>query len=128
MVLKDHDILLVKGLIKGHMASFNAVYNKYHNAVYANILKYVQSKAQAEDILQEVFLSLWENRQNLRENGSVGGWLFVVSHNKSLAFLRKALTEKKAFSALPQVETACANWREKPIMKQPVYWIFLLPL
>jgi RNA polymerase sigma-70 factor (ECF subfamily) len=61
--------------------------------VYANILKLVRQPETAEDILQEVFVGLWENRQKLDADKSAGGWLFVVSHNKALSFLKKKVRE-----------------------------------
>jgi RNA polymerase sigma-70 factor (ECF subfamily) len=46
----------------------------------------------AEDLLQEVFLSLWENRKDL-DLEKVAGWLFVVSYNKAATYLKKKLKE-----------------------------------
>ncbi|MFT3825330.1 MAG: sigma-70 family RNA polymerase sigma factor [Chitinophagaceae bacterium] len=71
---------------------FDGLYRRYHQAVYANICKMVHEPQAAEDILQEVFLALWENRQKL-DAGQVAGWLFVVSYNKAATFLKKKLKE-----------------------------------
>jgi len=71
---------------------FDELYRRYHQAVYANICKMVQQPQAAEDILQEVFLALWENRSKL-DAAQVAGWLFVVSYNKAASFLKKKLKE-----------------------------------
>lgn len=68
---------------------FDDLYIKYHKAVYQNIRKLVQDEDASLDILQEVFLSLWENKDKVLFEESVGGWLFVVSYNKSMSLLRK---------------------------------------
>lgn len=72
---------------------FDRIYNQYHQVIYANIFKLIKSEAIAEDILQDVFFSLWENRMKIDMQKSVGGWLFIVSYNKSLSILRKKVKE-----------------------------------
>jgi RNA polymerase sigma-70 factor (family 1) len=71
---------------------FDEIYHQYHNAVYSNIYKLVRQEAVAEDILQEVFIALWENRRKL-EATKVAGWLFVTSYNKSVKYLKKKSRE-----------------------------------
>ncbi|GAB2794596.1 RNA polymerase sigma factor [Rhabdobacter roseus] len=67
---------------------FDGLYEQYHQAVYANILKLVRQPELAEDLLQDVFLALWEHRSTL-ERERVANWLFVVSYNKSVSYLKK---------------------------------------
>jgi RNA polymerase sigma-70 factor (family 1) len=87
------------------LAAFDEIYHQYHNAVYSNICKLVREEAVAEDILQEVFISLWENRYRL-EPSRVGGWLFVISYNKSVKYLkRKARENAVSLSDSPVYET-----------------------
>lgn len=87
--------MLFAGDLMTDQVLFNAMYDQYHQAVYANIFKYVKDKQFAEDILQEVFFIFWEKRLTLKED--IGGWLFVVSHNKSLNFLNKKITEPTSY-------------------------------
>jgi RNA polymerase sigma-70 factor (ECF subfamily) len=72
------------------ISDFDAIYYRYHTAVYANIFKMVKQSQAAEDILQEVFFSLWKNREKIMADG-VGGWLFVVSYNKAATYLKTSL-------------------------------------
>jgi RNA polymerase sigma-70 factor (ECF subfamily) len=94
---------------------FDAVYHQFHQAVYANICKMVPEPQMAEDILQEVFLSLWENRQTV-DLQNAGGWLFVVSYNKSMSFLKKKLRETSVY--LPDTEYLSAVTEEQPVNEQ----------
>lgn len=73
--------------------AFQAIYLEYHQAVYANITKLVKDQSVAEDILQEVFFSFWQNRNKMDQKKSPSGWLFVVSYNKSLNYLKKKVHE-----------------------------------
>ena len=81
-------------LSKDEVRAFDTLYYKYYKAVFANIFKIVQQQEAAEDILQDVFAALWENRQKLDPQRSVGGWLFVVSYNKAIKFLRMSVRKK----------------------------------
>lgn len=74
--------------------AFVAVYRQYHQAVYANIRRLVADAPVAEDILQDVFLTLWEKRHNIPAEHSIGGWLFTTSFYKSSAWLRRSIKEK----------------------------------
>jgi RNA polymerase sigma-70 factor (family 1) len=72
----------------GGLDDFDALYHRYHRAVYANILKMVRKPEAAEDLLQEVFLALWVHHATI-ERARVANWLFVVSYNKTVSHLKK---------------------------------------
>ena len=90
---------------------FDKVYSKYQKAVYRNIKKLVHDEELALDILQEVFLKLWENKDKLSNEDSVGGWLFVVSYNKSISHLRGQL--KSTLVSSEKVESLLENISEE---------------
>lgn len=91
------DNFLITDTSKQHIAmdmhKFAQLYETYANAVYANILRLVKRPECAEDLLQEVFTALWQNRLKLVDEKSIPGWLFVVSYNKSITFLKKKVKE-----------------------------------
>lgn len=74
------------------ISAFNQLYQDYHQAVYFNILKIVRQQVLAEDLLQDVFIALWENHLKI-EKERVAQWLFVVSYNKSITCLKKVRKE-----------------------------------
>jgi RNA polymerase sigma factor (sigma-70 family) len=92
-LIKSADYEHVICLRLGEVQAFDALYGKYHRLVYANIFKLVKEAEATEDILQEVFIALWENRLAIEAGQSVAGWLFVVSYNKSIAYLKRALRQ-----------------------------------
>ncbi|MGO1245558.1 MAG: RNA polymerase sigma factor [Sphingobacterium sp.] len=77
----------------GCESSFTAIYHRHQQKIYSNILKIVHSPEYAQEILQDVFLSLWQNRYKIDKDKSVASWLFVVSFNKSMDFLKKKLRD-----------------------------------
>jgi RNA polymerase sigma-70 factor (ECF subfamily) len=73
-------------------AAFDALYEQYHHAIYFNVLKLLRDESGAEDIVQEVFIALWEKRKEINPTG-VANWLFVVSYNRSVAWLKQRLRQ-----------------------------------
>ncbi len=92
--IKD-DCELIKMLGMGSQEAFVDLYNKYKHGVYHNITKIIQDPVLAQDIMQEVFLTLWNKRNNIASIKAVGSWLFVISYNKSVDHLKKRLKENK---------------------------------
>lgn len=93
------DSELIIRLQNNEVKAYNSIYFKYHQAIYKNIFKLLKDAEESENILQEVFIALWLNRAKLDPPKPVANWLFVVSYNKSLTHLKKAL--KQALTFIP---------------------------
>jgi RNA polymerase sigma-70 factor (ECF subfamily) len=93
---------LITRLQNDDKEAFNELYRKYHSPIYYNILKLTRDSVVAEDIVQEVFITLWEKRHDLNVEQGISGWLFVVSYNRSISYLKKKLKESLAQTALQQ--------------------------
>ncbi|MRG45172.1 sigma-70 family RNA polymerase sigma factor [Chitinophaga sp. SYP-B3965] len=96
--------ILIAQLNNSDDAAFEAVYHQYHQAIFANILRLVKQQHKAEDILQDVFVTLWESRFKLTEKQSVSGWLFTTSYFKALEYLRKSVKENITLLSEEQYE------------------------
>ena len=107
------EIVLIQQLSRGSIAAFDAFYHQYNQVVYANIIKMVKQPEAAEDLLQEVFLALWQNRHKLRQDRSVAGWLFVVSYNKAATYLKQQL--KSAIVLVPEENYPDIVLQEEPL-------------
>lgn len=97
---------LASRLISGDVGAFNAIYWQHHQAIYANILKLTKDPSVARDILQEVFMTLWEKRATIKPDQPLIGWLFTISFNKSVSYLRIHLKRKLVFHNVPLNELA----------------------
>ncbi len=89
MIVSFGEEAITQLVTNDNIEMFYFFYKKYYKNIYLNILKLVQLPQSAEDILQDVFLTFWENRNKLSSEQSISGWLFVVSHSKSLSYLKK---------------------------------------
>lgn len=93
------EIQLVEQLVRGSKSAFKKIYDKYNILIYNNIRKIVTPAQEAEDLLQEVFAVLWLKRASINPEAPIGNWLFVVSYNKSISFLKKQLREKVEYTS-----------------------------
>ena len=76
--------------------AFNTLYWEYHATVYANSLRLIKDPSIAEDIVQEVFVTLWGKRHTIDPELDIAGWLFVISHNKTVDQLKRKLKQDLA--------------------------------
>jgi RNA polymerase sigma-70 factor (family 1) len=95
-MIKVDDKKMVVQLHNGFSEGFENLYWKYHQLIYMNVFKFVKNKEESQDILQDVFTTLWESRQTINEQQSVSGWLFVISFNKSVNHIKKKLRHSAA--------------------------------
>lgn len=112
--MNTQDAELVVKLVADDVSAFDALYWKYHQAVYRNIFKFVKEPIATEDILQEVFARLWEKRKDINAGQSVAGWLFVISFNLSVDYVRKKLREHTFHKELYNLNIETSNWEDNP--------------
>jgi len=71
------------------------VYKKYAQRLYAFSLKYLQSVEEAEELVQSVFLKLWENQENLKKETSFKSYLFTIAYNEICNLFRRRKYQKE---------------------------------
>jgi RNA polymerase sigma-70 factor (family 1) len=98
----EKEKILVHRLVAGDIAAFNEIYRLYFHPVFSNAVKITRDTAIAEDILQEVFITLWEKRETIDPERSLAGWLFVLCYNRSVNILKRRLRESLLYRQLPQ--------------------------
>ena len=89
MKLIPGDIDLVERLQKGDVEAFDLIYERYSGKLYSFGLKYLRSKDEAEELVQSVFLKLWENYKILKKESSFKSYLFTIAYNDMCNLFRK---------------------------------------
>lgn len=111
---------LVFSLHNSDIGAFDILYQKYHQAIYRNVFKLTKDDDIARDILQDVFVALWEKRADIKPDQSVSGWLFVLSFNKSISYLRKKVRETTVVNTMPFSEME-ADGSDMQLMDEQYY-------
>lgn len=79
---------------------FIRIFREHEYKLYTLALRLTKSDLYAKDIIQEVFLSLWDHRDNIAGIHNMEAWLYRVTENKVLDFLRKAAVNARLKKAI----------------------------
>jgi RNA polymerase sigma-70 factor (ECF subfamily) len=87
--LKSITSQLIEDCKKGKQAAYNQIYQQCAKGVYNAIWRIVRNTEEAEDILQDTFMSAFTTIQNFRGDASLFGWIKRIGINKSLNAVKK---------------------------------------
>lgn len=90
VALSSTDAKLLRQVAAGDEAAFTELYDLYAPPVYNYLLRLVNESAVAEEILQEVFLAMWQGAHRFREEAKVKTWLLRIAHHQAVSWLRRA--------------------------------------
>lgn len=80
-------------LISGDEKALCKIFDLYHHDLYRHVIRYVKSPDLASDIVQDVFIKIWEQRQTINPSFSFKAFLFTVAKNHVLNILKRAAIE-----------------------------------
>lgn len=78
---------------------FFGLYNKVQLRLYSYLTAVVRNQNDAEDILQETAIILWDKFDQYQEGTNFGAWAFKIANNKARDFMRKNRNTKMFFHA-----------------------------
>ncbi|MCB0262522.1 MAG: sigma-70 family RNA polymerase sigma factor [Calditrichaeota bacterium] len=93
---------LIERLKSGQSQALSVLYDRYASQLYGLSLKILQNQSLAQDVIQEVFLSIWKNAKQFdRKRGAPMAWMTILCRNRCIDILRSKDTQTKrsAFSA-----------------------------
>jgi len=117
---KLSDTELISLLKADDHTAFTEIYDRYQSLLYLYTYKKLQDKEEAKDIIQDVFITLWNSRQNFELQVTLTGYLYKAVLNKVLnSFRHKSITQQHIDSfkkiVVANLETADYLIREKEI-------------
>jgi len=80
--------LNIAELRQGEKKAFEAVYNEFFGVLFHLCLHYINDQKASEEIVQDTFLKLWEIRESLNDNSNVKNFLYTITKNNCLNYLR----------------------------------------
>ena len=99
------DRLLFDKIRGGNAKAFEYAFRKFSPRLEAFAQKYTNDTNEAEDIVQDVFLKLWERRE-LLDNISLASFLFMMVRNSCLNYLKHRQIADSVQQRIPDTETA----------------------
>lgn len=67
-------------------------------------MRLLHASEEAEDVVQEVFITLWEKRTELHMDRSIDGWLFTLSYHRTINYLKRKLRHLAPLEAVGEPE------------------------
>jgi RNA polymerase sigma-70 factor, ECF subfamily len=86
----ERDRILLQRVEKRDQKAMAQIFDRYSGMAYAIAMRVLNDRAQAEDVMQDVFFQIWQNPEAfVWERGSLGPWLAVVVRNRSIDVIRR---------------------------------------
>lgn len=82
----------------GDEEAFNTLFHRYVPRLHTIVMKVTRSEGVAKDIIQEVFLYLWMDRESLGEVDVPQNWIFKIAYNRSYSWLARQVSRNQKYS------------------------------
>lgn len=136
MIMSQNDLnrerFLVREVRDNNEEAFRQLFDLYRDDIYTYGLSLLKRKEYAEEILQDTFLKVWMHRTQLDPGQSFRSYVFTISRNLTLNFLRKAANDRKLRNELFSMKVKVFNpieeiMQEKELERIKTEAINLLP-
>ena len=103
---------VISRLNNGDRIAFNELFDSYGIKLFNFSLKYTHNKEDAEEIVQETFLKIWENRKEIREDLSFNAYIIKIARNLIFNKAKRRVREhamKKYYAGFSQIDNSTEN-------------------
>jgi len=98
--------------------AFTQLYHLYSARLYGNLLKLVKSPEAAEELLQDIFILVWEKRHTIEIHTSFRSYLFRIGENKVYDFFRKLRLDKNMYAHVKATASSQYTHIEEALLTQ----------
>ena len=118
--MRENEERDVAALKEGSREAFTMLYNLYADRLYSFALVQTKSKQMAEDVVQDTFLKLWNNRTNLNCYGNVQALVFTMARNLIIDAFRRQVAniDIEAYLKLHEALPSTASPEESLYLKE----------
>lgn len=88
------DEILLSQVADGDKDAFTIIYRRYWQSLFTTAAKALRSKTDAADLVQDIFLSIWNRRHDLRITGSLGAYLQTSVKYSVIKYIEKNITRR----------------------------------
>ncbi|HRH47704.1 MAG TPA: sigma-70 family RNA polymerase sigma factor [Panacibacter sp.] len=107
MELDDKELLYEFRKPETKEKAFTSIIKKYQEKLYWHIRRMVVDHDDANDVLQNMFIKVWNGLENFREDSQLYTWLYRIATNESLTFIEQL--KKRASVSFNDVESVLSN-------------------
>ena len=107
----------IQPLRQGDTAAFEALFRAFAPGLCTFVARYVDSRAVAEDLVQDLFVTLWRKREQIAIEGTVDLYLFGAARNRALNYLRHQKVEERFRTTVLERSDSHLELREGEILE-----------
>lgn len=96
------DEVLLTRMRQDDAKAFSLIYDRYWEGLFITAIKALRGREEAEDVVQDVFLSLWNRRQELDIRESLGAYLQTSIRYKAIHYIEKNITRRDYLALLTE--------------------------
>jgi RNA polymerase sigma-70 factor, ECF subfamily len=97
------DLELMKGIQREDSEALSQLYDRYNGILKALVLRVIHNEAEADDLLQEIFMEIWNQAKNFSaQKGKPLGWMVTLARRRAIDGLRKKQAYARAEERLQQ--------------------------
>jgi RNA polymerase sigma-70 factor (ECF subfamily) len=94
-VPSEEELRVIASVRTGDSAAFERLFTTHYEALCGFVHGYLRSREATEDLVQDLFASIWENRERWRPGGTIRQYLFTAARNRALSHLRHAVVVRR---------------------------------
>lgn len=98
--ISSQEYFVLQKMICGNEDAFKYFFDTYYDDLCNFVNSYLRDRILSEDIVQNIFVHLWENKNKLPSDCSIKSYLYTASKNKSLNFLRNRKNQNRIIENL----------------------------
>ena len=83
---------MLSALAEGSDSAFDALFVKYYAKVLGFVMNFCSDQQEAENIVQDLFMTLWIKREHFAMIDNIDSYLFVSARNAALRYIKQSLT------------------------------------
>jgi RNA polymerase sigma-70 factor (family 1) len=88
------------------MQAFDEIYHRFVPKLHGFLLKLYKDQMLAEEVTQEVFIKIWENRQGIKTGYTFDGYIYKIARNKIYDLLHQQKRKQQVYGRLKVVESS----------------------
>lgn len=89
---------MAQSILKGDYQKFDQIISKYENLVKSQVVRYTNSEEELEDLVQDIFIQVFESLSKYRGESSLSSWIYKIASNKIKMKFRKKTISASDFS------------------------------
>ena len=105
-------------LKQGDQLAYAELFERYKGVLYAHAYRLLENHDETEDIIQDVFLTLWQNRADLKINSSVSSYLYITVRNRIFKLFTRKKVAVRYIESLQKFKDKDRNYTDEKLLER----------